>query len=344
MTAVTGNRVEGPFLLYLGDKQNPLDVKTSRGLAVFRAQDCIGELREDACPLTLGLPRMSVEQAAQAGARALVLGIATSGGRIEEAMIPHILAALDAGLDIVSGLHQRLDADPRLAQRAAQRGRNLIDVRVAPKGLSVGSGKPRKGRRLLTVGTDCAVGKMYTSLALVAGMQEHGMQARFRATGQTGVLVSGEGIVIDAVIADFISGAAEALSPAREDDGWDVIEGQGSLFNPSFAGVSLGLLHGAQPDALVLCHDPSRPHMRGLPHMPVPALAACIEENLRCARLTSPHVRIVGISINGSQMAAAEAEDLRGRIENEFALPCIDPSVTGTGPIAAKIAEDFATS
>lgn len=341
MTTAHGTLVEGPFLLYLGDKSNPLDVKTSRGLATFRSNDCIGELREDSCPLSLGLPRMDVEQAVAAGARSLVLGIATSGGRIEEAMVPHILAALDAGLDVVSGLHQRLDADPRIVERAKANARRLIDVRVAPRDLRVGTGQRRSGHRLLTVGTDCAVGKMYTSLALVAGMHERGMAARFRATGQTGVLIAGEGIVIDSVIADFISGAAEALSPAREDGGWDVIEGQGSLFNPSFAGVSLGLLHGAQPDALVLCHDPSRPHMRGLAHMPVPDLAQCMAENLRCVRLTSPEAQFVGVSINGSQMDPAKASDLRARIEDELGLPCIDPVATGTGPILERIAARF---
>lgn len=342
MTRATRITLEGPFLLYLGDKRNPLDVKTSRGLALFRPHDCLGELRQDTCPLTLGLPRMSVEQAAAAGAKALVLGVATSGGRLEDAMIPEALAALEAGLDIVSGLHQRLDADPRLRERAAALGRKLIDVRAAPADLKVGTGAPRAGRRLLTVGTDCAVGKMFTSLHLVAGMRERGLEARFRATGQTGLLIAGEGIVVDSVIADFISGAAEALSPAREDAGWDVIEGQGSLFNPSFAGVSLGLLHGAQPDALVLCHDPSRPHMRGLPHMPVPDIAACLEENLRCARLTSPSVEAVGISINGSALGPDQAAALRGQIEADLGLPCIDPAVTGVDPIVERIAARFA--
>lgn len=330
--------ITGPFLLYLGDKRNPLDIKTSRGVAVFRAQDCLGELRTDDCPLTLGLPRMTAREAAAAGARALVLGIATSGGRLEEAMIPHVLDALDAGLDIVSGLHQHLTSDARIRDRAAMLGRALHDVRAAPADLRVGTGAVRAGRRLLTVGTDCAVGKMFTSLHLVEAMNRRGVPARFRATGQTGLLIAGEGVVIDSVIADFISGAAEALSPARDDDVWDVIEGQGSLFNPSFAGVSLGLLHGAQPQALVLCHDPSRPHMRGLPHMPVPALAVCLEENLRCARLTSPAVEAVGVSINGSQMDPAAVAELCARIEGELGLPCVDPVMTGMDVVVDRIA------
>ena len=124
--------------------------------------------------------------------------------------------------------------------------------------IPVGNGKPRAGRRLLTVGTDCSVGKMYATLCLERGMRERGMKADFRATGQTGILIAGSGVPLDAVIADFISGAIEQISPPREDGGWDLIEGQGSLFHPSFAGVSTGLLHGAQPDAIVICHDPVR--------------------------------------------------------------------------------------
>ena len=333
--------IPGPFLLYIGDKQNPLDIKTSRGLATFRRADCIGELREADNTLTLGLPRMTAAEAVAAGARSLVLGIATSGGRLEEAMIPHVLAALDAGLDIVSGLHQHLATEPRIRERAEALGRQLIDVRAAPEGLKVGTGAARPGRRILTVGTDCAVGKMYTSIHLADALNARGMAARFRATGQTGVLIAGEGVVIDSVIADFIAGAAEALSPAREDGVWDVIEGQGSLFNPSFAGVSLGLLHGAQPQAMVMCHDPSRPHMRGLPHMQVPTVAACIEENLRSARLTSPDAEFIGVSINGSLLETAAAEDLRGRITAETGLPCVDPVVTGMDAVIDRLIARF---
>ena len=128
---------------------------------------------------------------------------------------------------------------------------------------------------LLTVGTDCSIGKMYTALALERSMRKRGLAADFRATGQTGILIANGGIPVDAVIADFISGAAELISPARNDGGWDLIEGQGSLFHASYAGVSLGLLHGSQPDALVMCHEPTRTHMRGLPDAPLPDIKTC---------------------------------------------------------------------
>ena len=132
------------------------------------------------------------------------------------------------------------------------------------------SGRKRSGKRVLTVGTDCAQGKKYTALALAKNLQSRGVDASFRATGQTGIMISGEGIAVDAVIADFVAGAAEQLSPDNAPDHWDVIEGQGSLFHPAYAGVTLGLLHGSQPDAIVLCHDPSRRTIDEYPNFPIP--------------------------------------------------------------------------
>ena len=212
-------------------------------------------------------------------------------------------------------------------------GRRLHDVRDPKPGIPVGNGKPRAGNRLLTVGTDCSVGKMYATLCLTRGLAERGVKADFRATGQTGILVAGDGVPLDAVIADFISGAIEQLSPARDDDGWDLIEGQGSLYHPSFAGVSTGLLHGAQPCALVICHDPVRKHMRGLPHYRLPGLAETIEANIRVAQLTSPDVKAVGIALNTSEMPEADARALCARTAAEFGLPCTDPYRFGVDTI-----------
>ena len=292
--------IDTPYLLYLGHSNDPADIKTSRGLAVFRPDICIGEYRHDDCPLTLDLPRMDFAAARAAGARTLVLGIANAGGKLGEDLIVDALAAMEAGLDIASGLHHRLNAEPRLVEAAARLGSKLHDVRDPRPDIPIGNGKPRAGKRLLAVGTDCSVGKMYATLCLEKGMRARGMKADFRATGQTGILIAGSGVPLDAVIADFISGAIEQISPARDDDGWDLIEGQGSLFHPSFAGVSTGLLHGAQPDALILCHDPVREHMRGLPHYSLPGLKETLEANLQVARLTNPGVQAVGIALNTS--------------------------------------------
>lgn len=317
--------IANPYLLYLGHADDPVGIKTSRGLAVFRPEVCVGEFRHDDCPLTLGLPRLSFEAAVAAGARTLVLGIANAGGVLEEALVADAVAALEAGLDVAAGLHQRLHDQPRLVAAAARTGRRLHDVRDAPAGLPVGTGYARAGRRLLTVGTDCSVGKMYASLALVAGLRARGIATDFRATGQTGILIAGGGVPLDAVVADFISGAVEQLAPARDDDGWDVIEGQGSLFHPSFAGVSTGLLHGAQAGVLVLCHDPARAHMRGLPGRALPGLAECMEANLQVARLTSPDVRMGAIALNTVSLDEGAARDLCARVADAHGLPCSDP-------------------
>ncbi len=329
--------IETPYLLYLGHSNDPADIKTSRGLAVFRPDICIGEYRHDDCPLTLGLPRMDFAAAYAAGARTLVLGIANAGGKLSEDLIVDALAAMDAGLDIASGLHHRLNAEPRLIAAAARLGRRLHDVRDPRPDIPIGNGKKRAGKRLLTVGTDCSVGKMYTTLCLSAALEKRGVAADFRATGQTGILIAGDGVPLDAVVADFISGAIEQISPARSDDGWDLIEGQGSLYHPSFAGVSTGLLHGAQPDALVLCHDPVRPHMRGLPHYPLPGIAETLEANLRVARLTNTDVRVVGIALNTSAMPEDEAKALCAATAAEFGLPTSDPYRFGVEAILDRL-------
>ncbi|KQT34613.1 EBNA-1 nuclear protein [Sphingomonas sp. Leaf412] len=336
--------IPAPYLLYLGHSDDEVGLKTSRGLAAFRREDCVGEWRHDDCPFTLGLPRMAAGDGRMAGAKTLVLGIANPGGRFPGWMIDDALVAIAAGMNIACGLHQRLRDEPRLVAAAEAFGVQLFDVRDAPDDLPVGNGKRRAGNRLLTVGTDCSVGKMYATLCLRDALRARGVAADFRATGQTGILIAGEGVPLDAVVADFIAGAIEVLSPARDDDGWDLIEGQGSLFHPSFAGVSTGLLHGAQPAALVLCHDPVRPHMRGLPHYPMPGLAECLDANLRVARLTSPDVRGVGVALNTVKLDEAEARRLCDATADAMALPCTDPWRFGADPIAEELLRCFAPS
>ena len=172
---------------------------------------------------------------------------------------------------------------PGLTAAAARRGRRLIDVRMPPPNIPIATGRKRCGKRLLTVGTDCALGKKYTALALARAFAARGHAVDFRATGQTGILIAGGGMPMDAVVADFEAGAAEMLSPDAAPEHWDVIEGQGSLFHPAYAAVSLGLLHGSQPDVIVVCHDPARERVLGYPDYPLPGIAETIELN-RAAR------------------------------------------------------------
>lgn len=331
-----------PYLLYLGDSTDELSVKTSRGVAAWRPEQCVAEYRGEGCTVSLGLPHLDFAEAAAAGAKTFIIGVANAGGVMGANAIQHAVAALKAGLNVASGLHDRLTAHPEILAAAAAANRQLFDVREPPSHLNVGNGRPRPGRRLLTVGTDCSVGKMYTTLALERELRARNVKADFRATGQTGIFIAQSGVPIDAVVADFISGAAEWISPARYDGGWDLIEGQGSLFHPSFAGVSLGLLHGSQPDAIILCHESGRAHMRGIPGRALPELKACLDANLEAAKLTSPDVVAVGVAMNTSRLSQLEGKRACAEVEDALGLPCQDPVAMGIDRIADNLMRSFA--
>jgi uncharacterized NAD-dependent epimerase/dehydratase family protein len=270
----------------------------------------------------------------------MIVGVANAGGVLPGNWIDSILEALNAGLDVATGLHKRLGSFPAIAEAAERNGRRLHDVRFSDREFATGKGIKRSGLRILTVGTDCSVGKKYTALALEKEMRKRGMKAEFRATGQTGLFISGRGVAIDAVVADFISGAAEWLSPANEPDHWDVVEGQGSLFHPSFAGVTLGLLHGSQPDAFVVCHEPTRTAMRGVKHA-LPSIAEVIDHTILEGRLTNPAIQCTGIAINTEHLPAAEAMALLKATAHEHKLPCADPIRTGLGPLVDELQRRF---
>ena len=329
--------IEQPYLLFLGDAPDQLAAKTARGIADWRPENCVGQLRFTDCRADVGLSDMSLDGAVAAGAKTLVVGVANRGGVFSESWMEVLEQALDQGLDLAAGLHGKLADVPQLTEAAARNGRRLFDVRHPSQTFAVGDGEKRPGKRLLTVGTDCSCGKMYTSLALDREMRARGMNADFRATGQSGILIVGDGVSVDAVVADFISGATEWLSPANDPDHWDVIEGQGSLFHASFAGVSMGLLHGAQPDALVMCHEPTRSHMRGLPDYGLPDLQLCIDTNLTAARLTNPDVRCIGVAVNTSLMDADAARRYVGETEKELGLPVVDPMRHGVAPLVDQL-------
>ncbi len=329
-------QIKPPYLLFLGSGKEPLTIKTSQGIAHWRPELCMGEISEPDGP-TLGLEKLSIPEATTRGAKTLVLGLVNSGGSISDDWVPYILKALEAGLDVASGLHNRLSDIPAVLAVAQKNGRMLHDVRHTSEPLKTGNGIKRSGNRILTVGTDCSVGKMYTTLAIEREMKAQGYDADFQATGQTGILIAGRGISIDAVVADFIAGAVERISPDNAADHWDIIEGQGSLFNPAFAGVSLGLLHGAQPDILVMCHEAGRKTIRHLDHQRLPDLKECIEANLQAARVTNPNVRLGGIALN-SRMIPPEASAKKcAQLAREFGVPCFDPLINGTKEFVSSL-------
>ena len=328
------HRLRKPYLLFLGDVQDKLTAKTAFGLKDWCPEDTVGEWSLPGCGVSLGLARLSPREAAKRGAGSIIVGIAPTGGKLPPHWIAELVEAADAGLDVVSGLHTRLTSFPELVQAASRRAVRLIDVRHSDEAYGAASGRKRSGKRVLTVGTDCALGKKYTALALARNLERRGVAASFRATGQTGVMISGEGVAIDAVIADFIAGAAEQLSPDNATDHWDVIEGQGSLFHPAYAGVTLGLLHGSQPDAIVLCHDPSRITIDEYPDFPIPDLRVAIEDYLRAGRLTNSAIRCVGLSINSSSLSDADCAEYFRRLTAELGLPVCDPVRTGVDVLA----------
>ncbi len=314
-----------PYLLFLGDTTLSGYAKTAFGLRDWAGDRCVGEFALAGATVSAGLTPMTPAEARAKGAQSLVIGVANVGGVIPTGWIAALVEALEAGLDLVSGMHARLGDIPELHDTAERLGRRLIDVRTPPAKIGVGSGKKRSGRRLLTVGTDCALGKKYTALAIASGLQARGVDATFRASGQTGIMIAGGGMPMDAVVSDFLSGAAEMLSPDAPADHWDVIEGQGSIFHPAYAAVSLGLLHGSQPDIFVVCHEPGRSEVLGHPGYALPSVEAVIEQTVALGRRTNPAIRCVGISLNTGALSAEAAEAEIAAYAERLGLPAADP-------------------
>ena len=332
--------IRRPYLLFLGDVPDALAAKTAFGIADWRRDWCVGQMRLPGCRADLGLPEMSPAQATAAGARTFVIGAVNPGGVLPQRWTEAIVAAIEAGLDVASGLHEPLASVDAIREAAARKGVALHDVRHSDQRFATGKGIRRPGKRLLTVGTDASVGKKYTALAIEREMAARGYDVEFCATGQTGVLIAERGVAIDAVIADFIAGAAESLTPAAAPGHWQIVEGQGSLFHPSFAGVTLGLLHGAQPDAFVVCHEPTRNHMRNV-EQPVPSIGDVIDLTVRLGRLTSPDIRPVGISINTAALDEGASRDCLAAAETHYGLPAVDPIRTGVAPIVDRLSAEL---
>lgn len=326
-------QIQKPYLLFLGDAPDQLSAKTARGINDWRPDNVVGQMRLDGCQADLGIADMSLEEAYDKGARTLVLGIANRGGFIPEGWISQIKQALECGYDIANGLHTKVSDIDDVSSLAKKLGRQIFDVRHSTSDFPIGTGVKRKGKRLLPLGTDCSCGKMYTALAFERDMKAEGMSATFRATGQTGILVAGSGASVDAVVSDFLAGCVETLTPENDADHWDLIEGQGSLGHPSYSGVTLGLIHGGQPDALVLCHEPTRTHMRGLPHHPLPAIGDIITLGTGLAQMVNSEAKFVGISVNTSNMAPSDVGGYLKYLEDTHGLPAVDPFAHGTTKI-----------
>lgn len=330
--------IQTPYLLFLGDAPDQLAAKVAQGIKDWRPDNAVGQFRMEGCKADLGLSDMSLVEARDAGAKTLVIGVANRGGIISPEWKKILVTALEEGFDLASGLHNLLRDEADLVAVAAACGRELHDVRVPEVDYPIANGIKRKGKRVLAVGTDCSVGKMYTGLALDAEMRERGLKSTFRATGQTGILITGDGVPLDAVIADFMAGSVEWLTPDSDEDHWDIIEGQGSLFHVSYSGVTMALIHGGQPDALILSHEPTRDHMRGLPGYSLPSLEALRDMALPLAQVANPDCKVVGISINTQHMSDDEAKAYLAEVEARMGLPAVDPFRHGAGRLVDALA------
>lgn len=317
--------IKTPYLLFLGDAPDPLAAKVAQGIRDWRPENALGQFCMEGCQADMRLPDMTLAKARAAGAETLVIGVANRGGVISPAWKKVLIAALEEGFDLASGLHNLLRDEPDLVAVANVTGGSLHDVRLPNVQYPIANGVKRSGKRCLAVGTDCSVGKMYTALAMDAEMKARGLKSSFRATGQTGILITGEGVPLDAVIADFMAGAVEWLTPDNDPDHWDMIEGQGSLFHISYSGVTMALVHGGQPDALILCHEPTRPHMRGLPDYEMPSLEALRDLALTIARQSNAAAQVVGISINTAALGEDKALAYLAEVEKRMGLPAVDP-------------------
>ena len=330
--------IETPYLLFLGDAPDMLAAKVAIGIRDWRPENAIGQIRLPGCGADLGLTEMTLAEAKEAGAKTLVIGVANRGGVISDAWKEVLIAALEMGYDLASGLHNLLRDEGDLVAAAQTHGGTLHDVRVPTVGYPIANGVKRSGKRCLAVGTDCSVGKMYTAMAMERDMHARGMKSTFRATGQTGILITGHGVPLDAVIADFMAGSVEYLTPDNDDDHWDMIEGQGSLFHVSYSGVTMALIHGGQPDALILCHEPTRDHMRGLPGYKLPSLEALRDTALPIAQVANPACKVVGISVNTQHLSEDDAKAYLAEVESRMGLPATDPYRFGSDKLVDALA------
>jgi D-glutamate N-acetyltransferase len=330
------------LLLAEGFSDDPHYGKTMRGVLRYRRDDVVAVLdsaraggTEDGVPVV-----GSVEDALELGPTTALVGVATQGGRFPPEWVAILRACVEHGLDVENGLHVFLADDPELSALAAERGVELRDLRRPPAGLSTATGENLavEATIVLTVGSDCAIGKMTISLELDLEARRRGVRSVFVPTGQTGMVIAGWGIAVDAVVADFLAGAAERLVVEGAERGGELlwVEGQGSLLHPVYSGVALGLYHGSVPHLLVLCHECGRTEVEGAgggPH-PIPPLRELVELHERLALPVRP-ARVAAVALNTRALGEEEARAAIEAAEEETGLPADDPVRFG----AAKLVD-----
>lgn len=325
------------MVLLTSGYSNPGTGKTAAGLLRYCPDECVGVLDPSLVGQRVhdylgagGDHRFIATLDDAPGADTLVIGIAPPGGRIPDAWRPFLLAAIDRGMDLLSGLHDFLSNDAELVAAAAKKGTRVVDVRKNDfRQIAKRTGLNPNCFRVHTVGHDCSIGKMLVSLEITQGLQQRGRDAQFVATGQTGIMIAGSGLPLDCIVADFVSGGAEKLVLDNQHHDILLIEGQGSLVHPSYSGVTLSLLHGCFPHALILCFEAGRTTVGGLDHVPIPPLPR-IRELFETMASVHQSCVTLGIAMNGSKKSIDEANKIARQTEDEMGLPVVD--VVRDGP------------
>ncbi len=336
------------FLILAEGSFGPLTSKTANGAIRYSPEKVVGVLdstqagRTAAQVLGFGgdIPVVAtLDEGIARGATAVVVGIAPAGGRLPQEWMDTLDAALRQGLDVWSGLHFFLGDDAGLVAAAREGGATIRDLRRPPADLDVSGGRVREvdATVILTVGSDCNIGKMTTQLQLRDAMRARGRRVAFAATGQTGILVEGWGIAVDAVVADFIAGAAERLTlQGAQNADVVLVEGQGSIIHPSYSGVTYGLLHGSLPHAMVLCHQPSRTAIAKQEWVPIPPLAELVRLHEQVAAPLRP-APVIAIALNTFDLTDEQARDAVQRAQDETGLPATDAVRFDPAPIVDAI-------
>ena len=330
-----------------------LGSKTAACIIRYRPQDVVAVIDSEKAGMTAGavigvvgiIPVVSsLDEAMTYRPNTLIIGIAPRGGGLPDDWRPLITSAIGKGLDIVSGLHVFVSDDTEFSKAARANRVTIYDLRKVPSdiGISTCKAADAKGTIVLTVGTDCNVGKMTASMELTLEARRRGVDAELIATGQTGIYLTGFGLAIDRVVSDYVAGAAERLIVEADAPGrWLIMEGQGSLTHPAYSGVALGILHGAMPDCLILCHQPSRRAVSGYDQA-LPALKDVIELHERLARYVKP-APVVGLALNSFDLSDEDAEKACRDIETETGLPAVDPVRHGAGSLVEAIEKHLRT-
>jgi uncharacterized NAD-dependent epimerase/dehydratase family protein len=299
-------------------------------------------------PLGEGIPVVrDIHEALSYQPDSLLIGIAPMGGALPEAWRWQLLTAIHAGLDIISGLHVFLSDDPELRQAAEQNGTTIWDVRRPPDRTRVALYTAHRpgSHTVLMVGSDCATGKMTVALELDREANRRGLNSTFMATGQTGIMISGNGLPADRIISDFVAGMVEemVLDLSNQHD-WVFVEGQGALNHPGYSPVTLGLIHGAMPDAMIFSHLAGSKTIEGYAHCPLPPLPQLVQLNEQMVNVIRPErpCKVVGLALMTIHLSEQEAHDAIKQIEDETGLPTTDVVRFGAGKLMDALISEFA--